>query len=210
VASTDAEGGSGLELERLVFFSDAVFAIAITLLVIDLKLPPAADLGSERAAWQALAETVPRFLGFVISFLVIGAYWVGHHRMFRHIVRYNDSLLWRNLLLLMWIAFLPFPTSVFSEPGRGQMPLVLYAASLGFAGLSSAWLWRYAVHHGLVATGTQRETIKYLTLRAVTIPFVCLIAIGISFLNPIIARWSFCLIPVVQCIAIRLGARRRF
>jgi uncharacterized membrane protein len=110
----------------------------------------------------------------------------------------------------MWIAFLPFPTSVFSEPGRGQMPLVLYAASLGFAGISSAWLWRYAVHHGLVATGTQRETIKYLTLRAVTIPFVCLIAIGISFLNPILARWSFCLIPFVQRIAIRLGARRRF
>lgn len=209
MASIASEGGSGLELERLVFFSDAVFAIAITLLVIDLKLPPAADLGSERAAWQALAATVPRLLGFVISFLVIGAYWVGHHRMFRHIVRYNDSLLWRNLLLLMWIAFLPFPTSVFSEYVRGQMPLVLYAASLGFAGFSSVSLWRYASQHALVAPGTHPETIRYLTWGAVTIPVVCLIAIGISFFSTELARWSFIFIPVVQRIAIRLGPKRR-
>ena len=67
MAFTDQEGGSGLEIERLVFFSDAVFAIAITLLVIDLKLPPAADLGSEREAWQALGATTPRLLGFVIT-----------------------------------------------------------------------------------------------------------------------------------------------
>ena len=209
MAFSDPEGGSGLELERLVFFSDAVFAIAITLLVIDLKLPPEANFRSEREAWQALGATLPRLLGFVISFLVIGAYWVGHHRMFRYIVRYNDSLLWRNLLLLMWIAFLPFPTSVFSEYGRGQMPLVLYAASLGLAGLSSLWVWRYASHNGLVATGTEPQTIKYLTLRAVAIPFVCLISIGISFFDAVLARWSFCLIPAVQRIAQRLGSKRR-
>jgi uncharacterized membrane protein len=138
VAPRDPEIEGGLELERVVFFSDAVFAIAITLLVIDLKLPETADMASERGAWLALAATIPRLGGFVISFLVIGAYWVGHHRMFRYITRCDVSLLWRNLLLLMCVAFLPFPTSVFSEHLRGQMPIVLYAGSLGLAGIASA------------------------------------------------------------------------
>src|SRR3954468_2635419 len=127
--SHGSDGHGDLGFERVVFFSDAVFAIAITLLVIDLKLPATAELTDERQAWQALAATVPRLAGFVLSFMVIGAYWVAHHRMFRFIMRVDSALLWRNLLLLMFIAFLPFPTSVFSESGRSQMPLVLYAVS---------------------------------------------------------------------------------
>src|SRR5919197_2493902 len=96
------------DVERIAFFSDAVFAIAMTLLVVQLSVPtgPAGELG------HTLRARGSKFFAFGLSFLVIGQYWLAHHRVFRHIRRYDLGLLWLNLLWLLAIAFLPFPTAV--------------------------------------------------------------------------------------------------
>jgi uncharacterized membrane protein len=132
------------QLERMAFFSDAVFAIAITLLVIEVRLPEVSDYSSAELS-HALSELVPEFLGFVISFFVIGRFWIGHHRVVGHMRTCDDGLIWRNLFFLMTIAFMPFPTAVLSKFGNATLGVGLYAGWLTLSGL----LYRIMVVYAL-------------------------------------------------------------
>ena len=102
-------------LERLVFFSDAVFAIAITLLVIDLRLPDLGDHVSNQQLSAALGALVPRIFAYALSFWVIGLYWLAHWRRYQYIERVDETLIALNLLLLGLVAFMPFPTALVGE-----------------------------------------------------------------------------------------------
>lgn len=131
-------------LERLVFFSDAVFAIAITLLVIEIHAPHLPVHATADDYWAALLELSPEFAGFIISFLVIGSFWRGHHRMFAVAQRWRERIALPNLLLLGTIVALPFFTQFFSANPTGRLPAVLYCLWLLLAGLMNLWL-QYAV-----------------------------------------------------------------
>lgn len=134
--------GDALGLERMLFFSDAVFAIVITLLALDLRLPEAAHGFKEAELRRALLELTPKYFAFVISFLVVGMFWLGHHRKFRIVKSYDLPLLRVNLLLLMAVTLVPFSTSVLSE-GGGRTGVVLYAANMVILGLLSTYMsWR--------------------------------------------------------------------
>jgi uncharacterized membrane protein len=132
------------QLERMAFFSDAIFAIAITLLVIDLRLP---EIGADSSAAlsHALQELIPKFLGFVVSFFVIGRFWIGHHRIVGHLRTCDDGLVWRNLLFLLSIAFMPFPTAVISEYGGTALGVGFYALWLMFSGVLYRIMLTYAL-----------------------------------------------------------------
>jgi uncharacterized membrane protein len=121
------------QLERMAFFSDAVFAIAITLLVIEVRLPEVTNYNSAELS-HALSELVPEFLGFVVSFFVIGRFWIGHHRVVGHMRTCDDGLIWRNLFFLMTIAFMPFPTAVLSKFGNATLGVGFYAGWLMLSG----------------------------------------------------------------------------
>ena len=117
-----------LGFERFVFFTDAVFAIAITLLVLDLRLP-------NGAGPFELRPMIPKFISFGLSFYVIGRYWVAHHQLFDRIQGCDTRLLTTNLAFLAGIAFLPFPTSVviLEQPQPG--PVIFYTLSVAVVGL---------------------------------------------------------------------------
>ena len=118
-----------MELERLVFFSDAVMAIAITLLVVELSIPAATeDVG------DALLDRWPQMLSFVLSFFVIGIFWTAHHRIFRYVANLDQRLIWLNLLFLMCVAFLPFPTAVLGDHDNARASVIFYAAAVGLTG----------------------------------------------------------------------------
>ena len=115
-----------MELDRLVNFSDAVIAIAITLLVVQFSVPAAnEDVGA------ALLDRWPQFLSFILSFFVIGIFWIAHHRIFRYVARVDQRLLWLNLLFLMCIAFMPYPTAVLGEHDRTRASIIFYACATG-------------------------------------------------------------------------------
>jgi uncharacterized membrane protein len=134
-----------MDSRRAEAFSDGVFAIAITLLVLDLRLP-----GGRQPLTDQLLHVWPQYFAYVVSFLTIGIMWMNHHTIFAHITRVDRPLLVINLLLLMCVVAIPFPTSLVAEhlqhPGGIEATvtygLVLIAASLGFAGL-----WIYVVTH---------------------------------------------------------------
>jgi uncharacterized membrane protein len=130
------------KLERLIFFSDAVFAIAITLLVIDLRAPRLPPGAPDAAVAAALGAMLPNFGGFALSFLVIGAFWIGHHRAFALARRWSDRLVAPNLLLLAMMAALPFFTALLSANSTSRLPPLLYGAWLLLAGLATVGVQR--------------------------------------------------------------------
>ena len=116
-------------LERLIFFSDAVFAIAITLLVIEIHVPVLGPVG-DRAFIEALVHLIPSFVGFMLSFLVIARFWTGHHSAFNLIARYDASLLRPNIYLLMAIVFMPFATAFMAQNIGNRVPMTFYCVTL--------------------------------------------------------------------------------
>jgi uncharacterized membrane protein len=120
----------GRDLDRIVFFSDAVFAIAITLLVLDIKVPEIPDdLVADELSAQLLALW-PKYFGYVLSFVVIITFWNSHHSIVSGIRGYDRGLIWLNSIFLMFVAFVPFPTALISEYGDHQLPVAIYAATL--------------------------------------------------------------------------------
>lgn len=147
-------------LERLVFFSDAVFAIVITLLVLEIHTPELGPMASERQWVDAIAELLPHFGAFLLSFLVIGAMWMSHHRLFMMLHIYHERLLWPNLLLLLAVAFLPFTTSLLATGSLAITPFAFYAASLLIAGLLKAHLVGIALSQDLVDPAVPKEQLR--------------------------------------------------
>jgi uncharacterized membrane protein len=182
-------------LERLVFFSDAVFAIATTLLALDIRLPANSQITSDAGLLSALNNLGPKYLGYVISFMVISVYWFSHHRMFRRIRRYNGRLLVINMFLLMAIAFVPFPTSVMSQYGNNRSATIFYAATMVVVGLLTALVWLYASWRGRLLDHPDTPTEHRLGLiRMLSAPAVFLVSIGLAFVDPGLARYSWILI----------------
>jgi uncharacterized membrane protein len=132
------------QLERLAFFSDAVFAIAITLLVIEVRLPEM-EAVTDASLRAALLELFPRYIGFFVSFLVIGRFWIGHHRAFGHLKTCDSKLIRRNMLFLMTIAFMPFPTAVISAFGGIGAAFSFYVLWLIFSGFLFRFVVKYAM-----------------------------------------------------------------
>lgn len=186
-----------LGLERLVFFSDAVIAIAITLLALEIRLPALGEELSNAQLLQSLLALWPRYLGYLISFLVIGEFWLGHHRKFRFIVRYDRSLLLLNLLFLMLIAFIPFPTVVLSEYGN-RTATIFYALTITVAGLLLLAVWSYAAQHNrLLDPDFAPAQRRHEWQRSLVVPLIFLLSIGLAFINDDLAKFSWVLIAVV-------------
>lgn len=186
--------GDKIGLERIVFFSDAVFAIAITLLALEIRLPEGISQAGDTQLLQSLFSIWPRYLGFMISFLCVGNFWMLHHRHFRYINRYDTRLIFFNLLLLMSVAFIPFPTAVISENGN-RTATIFYALSVSAVGFLSAFLWIYASwKHRLVVADMHPSLARRGLFVSLIAPAVFLLSIGLAYLNPDLAKLSWILI----------------
>lgn len=155
--------GPGHALERLIFFSDAVFAIAITLLVIDIHVPdvPAHARDIDYAA--ALAPLLPHFIGFFTSFFVIGAFWMGHHRAFDCARHWDQRLFMPNLMMLCAIAAMPFFTALSSQHYGDRVPVALYCGWLLLTALLNMRVQRIATAPPVVSdriTAAHRRLIR--------------------------------------------------
>ena len=189
--------GDQLGLERLLFFSDAVFAIAITLLALEIRLPSLEDSLTNDQLFQQLLAIWPKYFSYALSFFVIGAFWMGHHRKFRFILRYDTNLILLNLLLLMGVAFIPFPTAVIGE-NENRTATIFYALVMAIAGLLNAAIWIYASHRNrLIEPSFTPQQRRRETLRTLVVPGVFLLSIALAFINPIIAIYSWLLVAVV-------------
>jgi len=113
------------QIERLILFTDAVFAIAITLLVIELK-PPETHAESTLKQGFELLRLFPKFIGFFISFFVIAIYWRSHHRLFGFVTNYTEKLIWLNVIFLFTVVLMPFSSAYYSENFGKVFPFMFY------------------------------------------------------------------------------------
>ena len=184
-----ADEGRCLAFERIVFFSDAVFAIAVTLLAVDIRLPEIVGSSLGAAAQDALLhDFLPRVGFYMLSFVVIASYWMAHHRHFRYIRRYDQRLIMLNILFLLCVAFIPVPTSGLGEFGDETFAVVLYAVSVGLSSLFQTAMWWHATHnHHLVDANLPQAVIRYnLARTVVTTAYFFLTAVLAFFVNPLV------------------------
>jgi len=188
-----------LALERVVFFSDAVIAIAITLLVIGLVVPSIAH-ANDATFIQLLTDLAPRYLAFAFSFAVIALYWLAHHRMFRYIVHWDGGLLRLNLVFLFFVVQIPLLSSILGSYANLASATALYAFGLCIMGLSSSGLWIYAVRRKLVRQGIDPSVVRFFTYRSLAAPAIFAISIPIAFVSVSLAQLSWLAITVVTAI----------
>ncbi|HLZ71656.1 MAG TPA: TMEM175 family protein [Dehalococcoidia bacterium] len=186
-----SSGGSASEGERetgrLEAFSDGVFAVAITLLVLDLKVPPAGE-GARRLG-PALLDQWPAYLGYAGSFLSILIMWVNHHQMFRRIARVDHGLLFFNGLLLMAVTVVPFTTSLLSEyigHREERLAAVLYCGTFVLISLFWNLVWRYAAwRHRLLHSDLDEAAVARLSRRNAVGPPVYAAAVAVAVVNAV-------------------------
>jgi uncharacterized membrane protein len=203
--ATESRPEAGRELDRIVFFSDAVFAIAITILVLDIRVPD--GLSPAELPAQVLSLW-PKYLGYAISFLVLAVYWQAHHRVFKPIRGYDGTLVWLNFFFLMAIAFLPFPTSLLGEYGGQRISVAVYGANAAAASLLLSAISWYAIKgHRLVAHDLDEEQGRLRWLQGLAVAAVFLASIGVSFFSPTAAMYSWLLLLTTDTLVRRLRSR---
>jgi uncharacterized membrane protein len=189
-------------VERLVAFSDAVMAVAITLLVLDLKLPEGVSNAELPAA---VANNMHALWCYVLSFLVIGLLWVAHHRQFSYIRRSDGILLWINLLYLLTVGFIPFVTSVMSDHSIA-LPTMVYAGVLTVTCLLAAAMWGYAGWAGLMAADVSAVDRRAGLLTPLMIAGVFALSIGVAALwGSGAGQWTWLLALPAGYVAHRLS-----
>ena len=174
--------GNEIEFSRIVAFSDGVFAIAITLLVLALGIPK--DLASGEIG-DALWEQRENLFAYALSFAVIGRFWLVHHRFFGEVKAFDGRLIVLNMFYLGWIVLIPFSSEVLGEYGGEAPSVVLYAANLIGVVLTGMWMAADAHRAGLVETaaGAHREQ-RY---RSLFIAAVFLLSVPVAFVAPSLA-----------------------
>ncbi|HEY9736049.1 MAG TPA: TMEM175 family protein [Trichocoleus sp.] len=177
-----------LGLERIVFFTDAVFAIALALLALDIHLP---DLLENPAPDHPL-DLLSHHQGYVTSLFMVGLYWVSHRHCCRFIRRYNKTFVAINLALLLNVALLPFATTVFEDYGQHASVVIFYALCMAVTGYLKTGLWLYATHHHrLISRYLTCDRIRRLTWRVLIPPLVFTASAGIAFFDITLARLAW-------------------
>jgi uncharacterized membrane protein len=192
-------------LQRLIFLTDGVYAIALTLLAVELVLPEAAVPLHGDELLGSLLEEWPRVLGFLTSFTFIANYWVGQLMIFQHVRRFDGRLMWLTLLQLLCVAFIPFPTSVIADHVSAPVAQQFYYGTLVLTGLSLAALWWYASSGGrLVAQDLSPRVLRRNHIISLGTPMIFvvlmgLIAVGVGRLvNPLVLGYIVALFGTVM------------
>ncbi len=187
---------TGYRTGRLEAFSDGVFAIAITLLVLEISVP----LGSEDDLLGALGEQWPSYLAYVVSFSTIGAVWLAHTVITEYLDHADSRILRLNLLLLLVVAFLPFPTTLLAEyateADAERVAATLYGVNLLLTMVMVSVLWRYAVRQGLVRPDLADDDVRTLTTRLTPSLGAYVLMILVGLLLPTVAVAGYLLIAL--------------
>jgi uncharacterized membrane protein len=189
------------ETGRIEAFSDGVFSIAITLLILEIKIPQTADPAGKMSLATALLRQWPAYISYLTSFMTILIMWINHHRLFRHIHRSDDGFLVLNGLLLMAVTIVPFPTAVLSSwccsatarPDDANTAAAVYSGVFVAIAVLFNIVWRYAAHRGrLLAIGHDEREVAAISRQYRLGPLFYLAAFGLAFLN-VLASIGLCL-----------------
>ena len=183
-----------IRLEHVTSFADAIFAFSITFMAITINIPNLAQNLTQAQVIDKLSESLPEFEIYVISFFMIGIYWIAYHQIFNHIVGSHQITTWLTLVFLFFITLIPLATNMQIGYGSYQIVFVLYALVLTIAGALSTIIWLHATKNKLINQNMTRTEIHYVLLESTLSPAVFLLSILVSFIDLQIAYYFWLVI----------------
>lgn len=193
------------QLDRISFFSDGVFAIAITLLIIEFKVP-VIEHATDIMLWDSLSHMGLKLIGFVISFFIVGYYWSVHHRIFGYVDNYTSKLIWLNLFFLFTVVLLPFSSGLlgeYSSESELHIPYGLYVLNIVLTATMNAILWLYVSNPSkkLLTHEISPERISLGLYFTFVVPGIFILSFIITYFDPLAGR----LIPVIIPFVLKYG-----
>jgi uncharacterized membrane protein len=187
---------------RIESFSDGVIAFAITLLVLEIRLPGNVSPETNAQMLAALSALIPNIAVYIISFLVCAVWWVSHHSFIHDLQQVNRPLLWFNILFLLWIAFLPFPTALLGQHPNQPVAAAFYGIVGALTGASFFFMRLYASRHSRLMKSEIYKPERFRRLRlSLLSPVLYLIGSALSLLRPRIGMLIYAAIPVYFALA---------
>jgi uncharacterized membrane protein len=172
-----------VEFARTLTFTDGLFAIAMTLLVVDLAVPTLTDHGSVHELADKLSDDTSKFTSFFISFAVIGRYWLAHHTYFSALARLDRKLIALNLVYLAFIAFLPFPTALLGEYFENPLSVTIYAVNVAVVSGMEVVLFSYAYRHDFLERRLPRDVYRFGAAMSLAPVIFFLLSIPVAFIS---------------------------
>jgi uncharacterized membrane protein len=173
---------------RVEQFSDGVLAIILTIMVLQFQVPQSVEL-------SALLPLIPKFLSYILSFIIVGIYWTNHHHLWKAVEEVNGSILWSNLHLLFWLSLIPFVTSWIGENELSSIPVAMYGIVLWFSAIAYYILVRTLMAHhspdSMLAKAVSGDT------KGTRSIFIYLAAVLISFISPLLATLMYVAVAVM-------------
>lgn len=186
---------AGQSVERVAALSDGIFAVAMTLLVLDLRVPLAGAVHSERDLWQALVALSPRLVIFLMSVMTLGIFWVGQQTQLNHFARSDRNLAWIHIAFLCSVCLVPFSTSVLAEFIRYRVALLAYWFNILLLGITLYWSWNYARRNQLLIEDIRAEIHPAVVRRIVVAQTLYACGAALCLIN---TYWAIAAIVLVQ------------
>jgi uncharacterized membrane protein len=197
----------GLRKERLETLVDGIFAVAMTLLVLDLKLPDDAVFANDAALWTRLAALERHFIVYIVTFGATGMYWIGHHLQFHFVRAIDRALIWLNLLYLLLVSFLPFATDLVGDHKNLILPCEIYGATLlALSGVGYAHSRYLARHPALATPDLTPEIARMFDRRAALFAVVPLVSMAVAFFSTHLALYVYVLLAAAHLLATPIHA----
>ncbi|MCX6001269.1 MAG: TMEM175 family protein [Chloroflexi bacterium] len=183
--------------KRIEALADGIFAIAMTILVLNLSFPLVES--SPQSLLKMLSGQVTDFLSYGLSFILLAIFWIMHHQQFHYIQRTDSKHLWINIFILMFVALVPFSTSIIGDYGVNMIADVFFSSNILIIGFLFLINWVYATgKYRLVRLDLDRQIIVRTVWRISVIPIVSLLALIVSLFSPFGSVWLFVFIPIIQ------------
>jgi uncharacterized membrane protein len=195
---------TGQSLERLAALSDGIFAVAMTLLVLDLHVPASELIHSQGELWHTLAEAVPQLVSYIVSFITLGIFWNGQQAQLNSFERSDRHLSWMHLAFLFAVTLMPFSTRLLAGYITYRSVLIAYWANILFLGVMLFAAWRYAVKAGLLREGITAEKKCAMERRIVVAQILYAIGAALSFFNNYVSIAFIVLVQLNFALAPRL------
>lgn len=172
-----------IRLEHVISFADAIFAFSITFLAISIRIPDLAQNLTPPQVFASLLESLPEFEIYMISFFVIGVYWIAYHQVFNNIVGSHAITTWLTLVFLFFITLIPFANNLLVGYGSYQIVFVLNALVLAMAGSLLSIIWLYATKNKLIGENLSQSEIHNILLESIIPPVIFLFSTLVSFID---------------------------
>jgi len=177
--------------QRLEAFSDGVFAIVITLLILDVHLPSQGAL-----SWTALAQALPNVLAFILSFVLVGTYWIAHHMMWGFVGRVDRYLLWLNLALLLTVVFIPFPAALLGAHLTDAIAVTLYGLALALVNTAGTFVWLYSMKRELRLPGVPDRFVQLVAIIHSTPIAIYLLGVALAPVSVALSLVLYVAVPI--------------